>query len=659
VRSLPRLLLVLAAAGCAPATSQFVWETPQANVRSLTAKYPRAVAVILKREDRLTLTFDHTTSYGTMQGTKEERHDVIAILAEGGDRFAEVAVPVGDGRLTFLHARTISADGRTQEVTPEEVHTAVARTGSGIDGMEVAVKVFRLPGVHVGSIIEYAYGIANERLVISARRAMSADVPIVHYHSEIELNGGVEVNMRIYNGHPTVGREDRQGLHIARLDQYDIPARVQELFAPPPSVTEPAWAIALTKIATRGRLVGLFDSWSHALAGMAEFFYEKKGSDYASAALKPSLQGCGPGLRCAVERAVALVDDKTELSRFVIDPDLRPLKEVLASGLANSMEKALLLRSALAAVHVNASYAWVARDLDRDFDPKFPSSERFDHLLVRVDQQPGIDTPLFIDPSCDACSVGQLPQWSNYRQALAFGKWSASGASSQPETPVDIVQLNADEAKANVHRQMIDATLDPNGTISGRISDEFRGEAAVEFRIKSRSWLDDRWRTELESDLHARAPTAALRGVTPAAWDKREARLTVAADFSAPSYAAADGKRQIVPLSFLHMAWDRDLPEEPRRHDVMVRNPEREEETIVFHLPKGWTATDLPHAAVWQSEALNGAVQVTSSPGTVTIRRIVQTRTGHWGPGEIDDLLGVVHRVSAIRQAAFAVAPAP
>ena len=593
------------------------------------------------------------------QATKDERHDVIAILAEGGDRFAEVAVPVGDGRLSYLHARTISADGRIEEVTPEEVHTGVARTGNRMDGVEVAVKVFRFPGVHVGSVIEYAYGITSDRLVISALRRMSADIPIVHYHAEIELLGAVEVNMRIYNAHPKVERQDHPGQHLARIDQYDIPARVNEPFAPPPSVTEPAWALALTRMATRRQLIGLFDTWSHALAGMAQFFYDKKASDYASAALKPNLQGCAPGLRCAIERAVTLVDDKTELSRFVIEPDVRPLKEVLASGLANSMEKALMLRSALDAAHVNASFAWVARDLSRDFDPGFPSSDHFDHLLVRVDKQPGIDTPLFIDPSCDACSIGQLPPWSNYRQALVFGRGKAWGTSSQQETPVDIVQLNADEPKASVHRQLIDATIDTNGAMNGRISDEFRGEAAVEFRIKSRSWLEERWRTELESDLHGRAPTAALRGVTPAAWERRDAHLTVAADFSAPSYATADGKRQIIPLTFLHMAWDRDFSDEPRRHDVMVRNPEREEETIVFHLPKGWTATDLPHGAAWHCEALDGAVQVTSAPGTVTIHRIVQTRTGHWGPGEIDDLVGVARKVSAVRQAAFAVAPAP
>ncbi|MCU1282480.1 MAG: hypothetical protein JWM53_6026 [bacterium] len=68
------------------------------------------------------------------------------------------------------------------------------------------------------------------------------------------------------------------------------------------------------------------------------------------------------------------------------------------------------------------------------------------------------------------------------------------------------------------------------------------------------------------------------------------------------------------------MAWDRDLPDEPH------------------------------------CEALDGAVQVTSGPGTATIRRTVQTHAAHWGPGEIDDMLGVVRKM---RQAAFAVTAPP
>jgi hypothetical protein len=176
--------------------------------------------------------------------------------------------------------------------------------------------------------------------------------------------------------------------------------------------------------------------------------------------------------------------------------------------------------------------------------------------------------------------------------------------------------------------------------------------------VRTRKWLDDGWRKEAESDLHAHAKTAQLGTVSPLAWDKREARATMKVEYSTPGYAATDGARLVVPLSFMRMATDRELDDQPRRHDVMVRLPAREEETLVFHLPSGWAATELPHGTRWHSDAVDAMFEVRSAPGTVTVRRVVQTHLGHWGPGEWDDVANVLRKVSAVRQAAFSVGPA-
>ncbi|HEX6838855.1 MAG TPA: hypothetical protein VF334_19890, partial [Polyangia bacterium] len=251
---------------------------------------------------------------------------------------------------------------------------------------------------------------------------------------------------------------------------------------------------------------------------------------------------------------------------------------------------------------------------------------------------------------------GQLPSWTSDRQALVVGKVQA--AAIQGETPVELVHLHASEPAPSVHRQTIDATIDATGTMNGRITDELEGAAAVDFRIRTRSWLDDRWRREIESDLRARGPTAALRGTRPAAWEKVDGKLSFSADFAVPGYAARDGARQVVPLSFLHFSWDHDFGDEPRHHDVLVREATREEETIVLHLPSGWGAIDLPRSQSWHSDALDAAVNVKSNGGTVTVRRIVQTHAGHWGPAEFDDIKGIARKLATIRQAAFVIAPA-
>ena len=609
--------------------------------------------MLLSRDERVALTFDHSAA-----ATQITRHDVIAILSEGGDKLAEVSVPVGADRLQYLRARTIAPDGRIEEVTPSEVQTAVARTGNRLDGVEVAEKLFRLPGVRVGSVVEYVYGVESDAPTYVLASEMSTPIPVEHYHLEVSVVGPADVAVRTYNTHSKMERSEHHESQAVILDERNIPAAKEELYAPVVAVTEPWWTLTVTKALVRHYLLGLFDSWSHTFTIIAHVLNDVKAKDYAGASLKPNLDGCNGSARCAVERALALVTAKTELSTFVSSIiNARPLKEVLASGLANNVEKALMLRGALQAAGVKASLASLARDLNQDFDAGFPSARVGDHLIVAVEKQPGIDDLLFIDPSCESCAIGQLPSWSAERQAILFGVPKAPTSYHQEETPVALVRLAAVDSGLSVHRQTIDATIDGNGRISGAIADEWSGTQAVDVRVKTRKRLEDEWRKLAESELHARAKTAQLGTVSPLGWDKHEARATVRTEYSVPGYAAADGPRLVVPLSFLKMATDHEVDDEPRRHDVMVRWPTREEETIVFHLPSGWVASDLPRGSRWHSEAVDALFEVRSAPGTVTVRRTVQTHLGHWGPGEWNDVVNVLRKVSAARETPFVVGP--
>ena len=88
------LLSLVVASGCA-SMMPFTFQPRAANVRELTAKYPRALAVILEREDRVVFCVNPSMP------PQVQRHDVIAILADGGERWANVQIPLGSGRLAF------------------------------------------------------------------------------------------------------------------------------------------------------------------------------------------------------------------------------------------------------------------------------------------------------------------------------------------------------------------------------------------------------------------------------------------------------------------------------------------------------------------------------------------------------------------------------
>ena len=172
--------------------------------------------------------------------------------------------------------------------------------------------------------------------------------------------------------------------------------------------------------------------------------------------------------------------------------------------------------------------------------------------------------------SCEACEVGQLPPWTTDRQGMLFGKPSPPAMYAQPESPIQLVHLDGGAVATTGHRQLIDMSLDAAGNASGRLTDEWRGQQAVDFRIASRTWLADRLRKEVEDDLHARAKTAELEAVTPVAWDKREAAAKLEVTWKARGYATVDGERLILPLSFLHMESDHDPGDEPRQVEDVI-----------------------------------------------------------------------------------------
>ena len=491
------------------------------------------------------------------------------------------------------------------------------------------------------------------------RGGMSMKIPTEHFHVEVALRGAVEANARVYNSRAKVDKTTEPDGQRLVIDEHDIPASTSESFAPPAAVTDPWWTVAIATVFTGRGIFWFFDTWAHVVSPISVALFKNRAKDYGGAALKPNLDGCGSDRRCAAARALALVDDKTSLSGFNDNLlAVRPLKEVLSSGTANNMEKAMLLRGALEAAGVDASLGALARNLENDFDPQFPSPGHLDHLVVFIERQPGFDASIFVDPSCEACALGAVPDWSRDRQVITFGKPSADTRYHPGGTGIGMTRVDGSEPAMSVHKQLIDATLDPEGAIRGHISDEWHGAQAVDVEIRSRKMSAGEWERRLADDLHERLKTAQPGTVTPLSWDKRQARATIGVEYTVPGFAASDGGRLVVPLTFMHMAVDRELSDEPRRHDVMVRMPQREEETIRVRLPAGWVASDLPTPGVWHSEAADGLVEVTSAPGRVTIKRVLQLHVGHWGPGEFDDLAGVIRKVAAVRAAAFTVAHA-
>ena len=69
------------------------------------------------------------------------------------------------------------------------------------------LKVFRLPNVHPGSIIEYTYGYADNGLHRLLGDVISRPIPVRHYHLEFTDNGPFRLAFRLYNAQAEAHKE--------------------------------------------------------------------------------------------------------------------------------------------------------------------------------------------------------------------------------------------------------------------------------------------------------------------------------------------------------------------------------------------------------------------------------------------------------------------
>ncbi len=166
----------------------------------------------------------------------------IKILTEKGKEYGDVELPLYEGH-TFnirdVKGRTIHSDGTVIPFTGKPIEKLVLKEGN----KKVMTKVFSLPDVQVGSIIEYEYVLSYEDNIASSPRwyiQQPLFVHKAHYHfvpTERELTSNSE------HGHMVVGLMYTPvlppGVQVRRgLDGYDlvienVPPMIDEDYMPP------------------------------------------------------------------------------------------------------------------------------------------------------------------------------------------------------------------------------------------------------------------------------------------------------------------------------------------------------------------------------------------------------------------------------------------
>jgi hypothetical protein len=597
------------------------WIEPTAEELKMTSQpqVPGAAAVYLYREE----TTDDKMHFFSI-------YVRLKVLTDKGKEFGNVELSYanekGGGGYTVndISGRTIHPDGTVIPFTGKPFEKLIEKS----QATKYMAKVFSLPSVEVGSILEYRYTLryddhyfmapqwfiqsslftrkahykwepTSEQLVSSDDRGQVTNsiawTPILPKGTEVKLTNLPGSDQRVFE-----------------VNVQDIPPAPDEELMPPIS--------SLTY-----RVLFYYSPYR----SNAEF-WKDEGKHWSK--LQDKFIGPGKGVNDAVKEFVAPSDTpdqklhkiyaevmKLENTDFThehsaAEEKSQGLKEVhntddiLARKRGESDQLALLFVAMARAAGFKA-YAMTVTNRDRHiFLPSYFSLSQFDDTiaLVNVDGK-----ELTFDPGSRYCAYGHLA-W----------KHTMTGGLRQADSGAVIAYTQGEAYTASQVQRIADLKMDENGMVTGTVKMTYTGAPALRWRqIALRGDA-----TALEHDLRTR-----VEDLLPSGMEVKVTSVSKVADYEQPlvvdftvkgNVGSSTGKRILLPANVFLVNSKPTFSHENREVAVAFDYAYDNKDVVRIIFPPTFTVESLPSNESYQYVKSSAyAFKTESTPTSVTIRR--------------------------------------
>jgi hypothetical protein len=568
---------VLAMATTAADADDWLPISPEDLQMTSEAKAPKAPAIYLYRQvDR-----DDDGSVQTVYAR-------IKILTEEGRKYADVELPYLKNRESIRHirARTIRPDGSITEFdgTIHDKQLVKAR------GVRVAAKAFTLPGVQVGSIIEYRYRqTGDEYYVFNSRWILSEELFTRHAKFSLIKSPHFALRWSWPLGLPegTAPPASKQGR--IRLETRDVPAFVREDYMPPEDVMkfrvnfiyesewlnlkgpERYWKEVGRKSNKKVEsFVGKPAELQQAIAQIVQ------PSDAPEAKLRKLYARTQQIRNLSFERRVSEQEERREDRA-----EARDAQDVWTRGYGDAIQVTWLFLGLARAAGFEAHAVLVPTREDAFFEKQFMNAAQLNSnaVLVKLD---GRD--LFLDPGTPFTPFGMLPWNATGVQSLrldkAGGEWVVTPLSSAAQSRVE---------------RKVALKLAPDGTLQGKVTVTHSGLEASWRRMGERN-EDDKERTKfLEEELAGDVPSGVTVKLTNKPdWVGSDAPLVAEYDLEVPGWASSAGRRALLPVGLFGAGEKHTFEHFSRVHPLYFIFPYERKDDVTIELPPGWQVSSVP-----------------------------------------------------------------
>ncbi len=640
--------VTLSLSTCVFSQTQFKQPTPEELKMTSDPKAPGADAVYLNIEEVSNDPLHYETVYAR-----------IKVLTEKGKDMATVDVPYlrGGFKVADVKGRTIHADGQVIPLEGKPDDLLISKKGD----REIGRKVFNLPSVEVGSILEYRYQIDHgeysttpeweiqrKYFVHSAHYQFSpfkTFMPGAHEASSNYLvdNRGRTINTLIWWAKLPPGNsiQSNAGGYYS-VDVTDVPPIPDEEYMPPiDSFLYKVFFYYKTAGSAADFWVSEAKEWSKDVDKFAE---QSKTIHEAVAGLIAPTDKEEDKARKIYAAVQAL--DNTDYSRKKGESELKQLKlkeakhaEDTWKQKSGDSEDIAMLYLAMARSAGLTAYAIKVVSRSRGiFDVTYMDLGQLNDTLVLL----AIDgKPVVVDPGEKMCPFGTV----NWRHSGAGGLRQSAEGPGYAVTPPQGYASNTINRNASI-------ALDAHGQVTGSIRITSTGQESLKWRQRSLE-IDE---AELKKEYDK-----SLEGIVP---DGVEAHLDHFLGLDNPdvilmavinvkgTLGTSTSKRLLLPSAFFdsrqHTSF---ISAEKRQESVDMRYAERMDEAVTYHLPEGVVVEGAPKdtQVPWQGHAVYG-LKTTTQPGTVTVDRQIVRAFAQAKAEEYQDLRGFYQKVESADQ---------
>jgi len=526
----------------------------------------------------------------------------IKIFKESGKSYADIEVPYIEKNTSVegIRGRTVRSDGTVIPFSGLVFDKIVAR----YKRFHYNVKAFTLPGVEVGSVIEYEYSVRwKERLPDYVRHPSSYTfdggwtVPTTTWTIQQDLftRHAVFVLRPVPGGQLDLAKvrlpaqvfPSKQSDGTVRMEVSNVAAIEVEDRMPPESFLNSRVHFYYTA----GFVGDYWRSMSKARAALEEKFVEKtKYLEHAANEIAPTSDPPETRLRklyARVEQVRYLTYEpsrtETEEKRERL-PENKSADDILRHNYGSGNEINFLF---VALARSAGFEAWIVQVVDRAsaiFEPTVLDTSQLNAMIVMVRLN---GETLYFDPATRYCPFGIVPWFEANTGGMRWDKIGGGAIDVQPSAN-----------KPGTIERTADLKLQPDGALEGTLEIEFTGQEALSRRLSASNEDEAGRRKLVEDEVKELTPPGATIDVDAVTgWQESEQPLRIKCHVHAPRFATVTPRRMLFPLAVFQINNFSAFTAVRRVEPIYLQRGYQEIDKVTFAIPAGYVVEAIPDEA--------------------------------------------------------------